>query len=112
MKGRRIGVLVLLVAVASSEFAAREGRGWIGLAGQYEERGLVVQGVVSGSPAARAGLRAKDVITSIDGRAVADRDYVRAAFAGVKAAQEVRFVVLRENRLIVVRVKAALRPER
>jgi S1-C subfamily serine protease len=63
------------------------------------------------SPASRAGLRAKDVITSIDGRPVSDREEALAAFPRLKASQTIRFVVLRENRLIVVRVTAELRLE-
>ena len=117
MKARGLGVLALLVVVAASALAARENRGWIGLAGgRFEQRadgtaGLVVQSVAPNSPASRGGLRANDVITSIDGRPVSDREEVLAAFAQVRAMQRVRFVVLRENRLIVVQVKAEPRLE-
>jgi serine protease Do len=61
-------------------------RGWLGVQvqgmdedlaksfGLKDEHGALVSDVVSGSPAAKAGLKAGDVIVSADGRSVADGD--------------------------------------
>jgi carboxyl-terminal processing protease len=51
----------------------------VGLALSYAPRGLAVVAAIPGLPGSRAGIRAGDVITHIDGRPIAGLRYLRAA---------------------------------
>jgi S1-C subfamily serine protease len=62
------------------------------------DRGLLVLDVSPDTPAARAGLRAGDVITAAGGRAVADVQALRAAVDGAEANRLVLEVVRRDGR--------------
>ena len=63
-----------------------------------EIRGALVNSVVSGSAAERAGLRQGDVILGINGQPVADNNELRNRIAGTQPDTEVTLNVLREGR--------------
>ena len=57
--------------------------------GYYDQAGVVVQGVVSGGPAAKAGLQAGDVIVSLDGHSVDSPTTVRTYVLSKKPGQKI-----------------------
>jgi S1-C subfamily serine protease len=57
--------------------------------GYYDQSGVTVEGVVSGGPAAKAGLQAGDVVVSLDGRAVDSPTTVRTYVLSKKPGQKV-----------------------
>ena len=65
--------------------------------GLPEPRGVAIQGVIPDQPAARAGLRAKDVVLSIDGRAIATPRDLQRLVAGTPAGKTMRVVLLRDG---------------
>jgi serine protease Do len=86
----------------------RVDRAWLGVAvaainaqmagqlpGAKAGQGLVVLEVVSGSPAAKAGLRSEDVILSVDGKALAEPRDLILYLNTKKPGQRVRLSVLR-----------------
>lgn len=66
--------------------------------GLAEPRGVAIASVMPGQPAAQAGLRAKDVVVSVDGRAVATPRELQRVIASTPAGQTVRVTLLREGR--------------
>jgi serine protease Do len=68
-----------------------------------KDGGVLVSGVLPGSPAEKAGLKTGDCITQVDGKAVADNDDLRAAIER-NAGQTVVFDVLREKKAMQVKV--------
>lgn len=98
----RLGLLPGLFALGIAGVAlAQSGNGWLGVSTQAvtEELrdaldlrgdGVLVNRVVSGSPADRAGIRKGDVITAVNGRSVESpeelADVVRAQSAGSSAS--------------------------
>ncbi|HEY4104901.1 MAG TPA: PDZ domain-containing protein, partial [Polyangiaceae bacterium] len=90
--------------------SARE-RGWLGVElgkRAVNEPGVLVRDVMHGSPAARAGLAAGDVISSVDGENVARPEDVSLRIATRGAGQRVRLGILRqsETRLVAVDLEA------
>ena len=73
------------------------------------ERGLLVRSVNDGSPAESAGIRAGDVIVSVDGKAVSEADDMRHALASA-ATSPVTVGIFRDRERTSVRLDA--RPER
>jgi serine protease Do len=73
-------------------------------------RGALVQDVTPGSPGERAGLRAYDVILSVDGRPVASNDELIREIAGRQPGTTARVEFLRDGRPLAVTVKLAERP--
>src|SRR5262249_43218580 len=74
--------------------------------------GALVQDVTEGSPGDRAGLRAYDLITAVEGRAVATNDQLIRLVASIAPGTNVRLDVVRDGRPIGVLVKLAERPGR
>ncbi|MGH7320637.1 MAG: S1C family serine protease [Candidatus Rokuibacteriota bacterium] len=84
--------------------------GWLGVrieeitednTGQYgltEPRGVGIQGVIPGQPAAQAGLRAKDVVLGIDGSPIAVPRDLQRVIAGTPVGKTVRMLLMRDGR--------------
>jgi serine protease Do len=74
--------------------------------------GALVQDVAPGSPGERAGLRPYDVITAVDGTAVAGDDQLISTVAGMRPGLSATLTLVRDGRLMTVPVKLAERPQR
>lgn len=70
-------------------------------------RGLIVSSVDAGSPAERAGLRAYDVVTAINGEAVTSNEDVRQRLVDARAGDTVALGVLRDGRRLTLRLTLA-----
>lgn len=98
-------------------------RGWLGLAlapltDKLAERlgiakipGLAVIQVVPNSPAANV-VQQKDVLTAINGQAVADMKQVRAALEGVKPGDQVKLTISRNGASLDITITAGTAPTR
>ncbi|MGZ8867708.1 MAG: trypsin-like peptidase domain-containing protein [Thermoanaerobaculia bacterium] len=73
-------------------------------------RGAVIVRVFDGSPAAAAGLRTGDIITSVNGRAVDSRESFSTATATATAGTPVTLAVLRDGRSQNVSLRPAEPP--
>jgi serine protease Do len=73
--------------------------------GLKEVRGVLVNSVVPGSPADRAGLRNGDVITAIDGHPVDDPNALRNRVATTAPDSQVRLLFIRDGKEQQVNVK-------
>jgi serine protease Do len=67
--------------------------------------GVLVGSVTDNSPASRAGVKAGDVITSIDGAPVRQRSDVRQALTGKRAGGQVKLGVVRDRQPLSLTVK-------
>ena len=75
-------------------------------------RGALVQDVTEGSPGERAGLRAYDLITAVDGRAIATNDELIRRISAMAPGSPVRLDVVRDGHPVALTVKLAERPGR
>jgi putative serine protease PepD len=66
--------------------------------------------VRSGTPAARAGLQAGDVVTALDGKRVASSDALQSAIAAMKPGDSVSLTYTRDGASHTVRLTLASRP--
>jgi S1-C subfamily serine protease len=66
--------------------------------GLRETRGVLIESVIAGSPAERAGVRRGDVVTAFNGAPVADTNALRNAVAGTRPGTEVSLTVNRDGR--------------
>jgi serine protease Do len=73
----------------------------------HTKEGVLVATVEDGSPAARAGIKAGDIIASIDGHPVAHADDVRSTVHGKEAGDEVTLGIARDGKPLTVKVKVA-----
>ena len=71
------------------------------------EAGVEVVQVVDGSPAAAAGLRPEDLIVALDGTAVGGVDDIQRLMVGDKIGATVSITLLREGRLVELRLVPA-----
>ena len=72
--------------------------------------GALVQDVTPGSPGARVGLRAYDVIVSVDGAKVTTHDVLIRQIADRRPGSVAKLEYLRDGRTLVAQVKLAERP--
>jgi S1-C subfamily serine protease len=73
-------------------------------------QGVVVAQVVSGSPAAKAGLQRMDVITAVDGKALQSESTLQQALATHKPGDSVTLSVLRGSQKLSLKVTLGERP--
>jgi S1-C subfamily serine protease len=114
-------LLAVLVALIPSSRAASPGAnespGWLGLrlgevAGSSPENpGVLVRGVIEGSPADEAHLRAKDTILAVDGVAVGGPAELMARLRAMEPGSFVTLTVKRDAREFEVKAVLDTRPE-
>ena len=75
------------------------------------KQGVVVSQIVNDGPAAKSGLEASDVITSVDGRAVANANELRSEVRSKKIGETVTLDVVRNNKQMKIKVPTAAWPE-
>jgi serine protease Do len=68
------------------------------------KEGVLVAAVEEGSPASRAGLKAGDIVTSIDGQAVSHTDDVARALRDRRAGDQVTLGIVRDRRPETIKV--------
>jgi len=68
------------------------------------KEGVLVSSVGDGSPASKAGIKAGDIITSIDGRAVTRGEDVTSAVRAKRAGEEVALGILRDGKPLTIKV--------
>jgi putative serine protease PepD len=73
-------------------------------------RGAAIESVQSGTPAARAGLQAGDVVTAVDGHSVADAAALTAAISGHRPGDRVTLTYTRNGSEHTVTVTLGTRP--
>ena len=73
-------------------------------------RGALVAQVVRGSPADKAGVKAGDVITAIEGKGIQDSVAAMAAIASLKPGKDAKFQLTRSEKAIDLAVNVAKRP--
>jgi serine protease Do len=81
-------------------------------AGLEQPRGALVENVVEGSPAARAGLQKGDVIVAVNEQAVAAPPELTRRIAGTRPGTRVEIGVRRQGRDVTVPVELGQLPER
>ncbi len=94
----------------------RVDRGWLGVSVSDAEeqgrrtRGAVIMGVERGSPAARAGLRQGDLVTALNGEAVATSRALVRGVAVLPPGETVRLTLQRGGRSQDIAVQIGRRP--
>ena len=83
----------------------------IGMAMMRGLRGVIVESVVHGSPAAAAGVRTGDLITSLDGSEVRDGGELLQMLAKRQAGDEVKLGIARDRRKMEMNVMLKRRSE-
>jgi len=74
-------------------------------------KGVVVQSVLDGQPAARAGLKRNDVIVELNGAPVGDMQKFRLRVADMPVGSRINLVVLRDGRRLPVTLTLAERTD-
>jgi serine protease Do len=69
-----------------------------------QEWGIIVSDVAAGSPAAKAGVQAQDIILSVDGNSLSTSPQFVTAFYNKRAGDRVQFEILRRSRRFTVDV--------
>lgn len=110
----------LLLTILAGLTAATPSPGWLGLGYTYNTSGtaqapvmwLFVRDVPPGGPAARAGVRPHDVITTINGRRVAFKNDLESLnfFAAMHAGDRVTFGIRRGAQTLAITVVATQAP--
>jgi hypothetical protein len=103
--------------------AQTSGVAWIGVSladlnataaariGISETSGVAIAQVIAKSPAADAGLKAGDIVTSVDGKSVTKADEVVAAVRAKKVGDKIAFTISRKGSSLAITVTAAEMPQ-
>ncbi|MBL0926160.1 MAG: trypsin-like peptidase domain-containing protein [Phycisphaerales bacterium] len=73
--------------------------------GEFQGRGVLVAEVPPGGPAARAGLRAGDIVTALDGQALANQDVLRSIVSLRKPGDRASLRIWRDGQTLDIDVR-------
>jgi len=83
---------------------------WVRQLNLAVDRGIIILDVIPGTAAERAGLRVRDVVIEVNGRAVNDSSDFLEAIDGMEVGDVLIFTVVRDGREVVLRVEVGERP--
>jgi serine protease DegQ len=98
-------------------------RGWVGIAVQdltpelaesfklKDMQGVLIAEVVRGSPADKAGIKAGDILVSIDSKPLADSNAMLETISALQPGKVAALMLLRNQSDIVIQVKVGKRPK-
>lgn len=125
MRSRTLALALLLLLALPG--AAAERYGWLGVRirdlsesetedlsvkqGVREAYGVLVNDVLKDTPAEAAGLRAGDLIVSIDGRPIVETRALQRLVGATPPGQDVRVVVVREGRRREMAIRVGTMPD-
>ncbi len=78
---------------------------------KFPSMGMLIMQVLRNSPAAEAGIRPGDVITSVNGRNVANIEQMQQIMRRMKPGEKVKLRLWREGRTVDIEVVLGVRPE-
>ncbi len=70
-----------------------------------DEKGVAVEGVTEGEPAAKAGIKAEDKIVKIDGKEIKNIEVYMEIMQGKKAGQTIKIGIIRKGKALELDVK-------
>ncbi len=123
IRSLRLGLVPGLFVLGLASVAVARGDGWLGVATQAVTEdlrdaldlhgdGVLVNRVVEGSPADRAGIRKGDVITSVNGRAVRSPEELAAVISSQSEGERAAVRVQRRGgEALTIDVRLGSRPE-
>lgn len=79
--------------------------------GLAEPKGAVVNDLVGGAPAEKAGIQPGDVIVGVDGKPVKDSKALQAMIASQRPGREVAFEIVRDGKTVNLKVKLEEQPK-
>jgi S1-C subfamily serine protease len=92
----------------------RVDRGWLGVSArdvaETATRGALIMGVQRGGPAERAGIRAGDLIVSVNGKLISDTGALINETAVLAPGTRATFSVLRDGKTLSIPVELGRRP--
>ncbi|HET9701035.1 MAG TPA: PDZ domain-containing protein, partial [Burkholderiales bacterium] len=74
-------------------------------------KGVLIAGVIPGSPADQGGVRRGDVLVAVDGRPVADASGMLNAIAALEPGRPAGITVLRNQTEVQLRISVGKRPK-
>jgi serine protease Do len=77
---------------------------WLTELNLADTNGVLVQSIVDGSPAAKAGMKAYDVILKYNSKLVKDTDELSKLISQSKVGSNVQLMVMRDGKKITLRV--------
>jgi len=98
-------------------------RGWLGVSIQDIDpgiakalnlnpaKGALINEVFEGSPADKGGIKAGDVVRSINGKTIEDANDLRNTVAALRPGEYAEFEVLRDGKFLKLKINIALREE-
>lgn len=90
----------------------RTERGWLGVSLEEDSQGRVrITLVEKGSPAQEAGLRQGDIILKIDGREVANGEFLAREIRNRRPGEEAKFEIERDGKKKEIKVKLGAYPQ-
>jgi WD40 repeat protein len=104
------GALTLFGNSPRPEPAGPKGRGYLGIQPGDAEEGCLVQSVVPGTPAERAGLREGDIIKKVGDEELKTAQDAYRVIQGRKADEEVELLILRDGKEQKIKVKLGVFP--
>lgn len=103
---------VAVAAPARGASGGRSGRAYLGTIPDYAEsavEGVLLSGISTDSPAAKAGLKSGDVLVGLAGQELGNIYDFTKVLDGLKIGQEVEVVVLRDGQRLTLKVTPAAR---
>lgn len=102
---------IVYAVIDSAKIGMGKVSGYLGVTTEAVKEGVKIDAVTENSPAEKAGLKAGDVVLSIDGKALKGSEAMAAAMAQAKPGDKVKMELTRDGKPIKLEVTLGERPQ-